>query len=120
MVKKLSDVRLRIQKRIRIKIKGSPERPRLSVYKSNKHIYAEIIDDTQDKVITGASSLSPEIRNKFTNITKTEWAKKVGELIAKRAIEKGINKVVFDRNGFKYTGRIAALANAARGRNLQF
>ncbi len=117
--------RLRRKKRIRKKIFGTPERPRLSVYKSCKHIYAQIIDDTIGHTLVAASSLSKEIRDKINEIkkeggTKTDIAKVVGELIAKKALEKGIKKVCFDRGGFKYHGRIKALADAARAQGLEF
>lgn len=118
------EARLRRKKRIRKKIIGTPERPRLCVYKSLKHIYAQIIDDTIGHTLVAASSLSPEIREKIDELKKkggkTEVARAVGELIAKKALEKGITKVVFDRGGFKYHGRIKALADAARAAGLQF
>lgn len=118
------EARLRRKKRIKKKIIGTPERPRLSVYKSLKHIYAQIIDDTIGHTLVAASSLSPEIREKLEELKKrggkTEVAKAVGELIAKKALEKGITKVVFDRGGFKYHGRIKAFADAAREAGLQF
>jgi len=116
--------RLRRKKRIRKKIFGTPERPRLAVYKSLKHIYAQIIDDTIGHTLVAASSLSPEIREKIAELKakggKTEVARAVGELIAKKALEKGIKKVCFDRGGFKYHGRIKALADAAREAGLNF
>lgn len=118
------EARLRRKRRIRKKVFGTPERPRLSVYKSLKHIYAQIIDDTRGHTLVAASSLSPEIRERFDELKKeggkTEVARAVGELIAKKALEKGITKVVFDRGGFKYHGRIKALADAAREAGLQF
>lgn len=116
--------RLRRKKRIRKKIFGTPERPRLCVYKSCKHIYGQIIDDTIGHTLVAASSLSPEIREKIEELKKgggkTEVAKAVGELIAKKALEKGITKVCFDRGGFKYHGRIKAFADAAREAGLEF
>lgn len=117
--------RLRRKQRVRKKIFGTPERPRLSVYKSCKHIYAQIIDDTVGKTLVSASSLSKEIRERIKEIkekggSKTEIAKIVGELVAKKALEKGIKKVCFDRGGFKYHGRIKALADAARSSGLEF
>ncbi|PMP97510.1 MAG: 50S ribosomal protein L18 [Thermodesulfobacterium geofontis] len=117
--KRKVEARLKRKKRIRKKIFGTPERPRLSVYKSCKHIYAQIIDDTIGHTLVAASSLSPEIREKLEELKKkggkTEVAKAVGELI-----EKGITKVCFDRGGFKYHGRIKALADAARAAGLEF
>ncbi|MCS7279608.1 MAG: 50S ribosomal protein L18 [Thermodesulfobacteriaceae bacterium] len=119
------EARLRRKQRIRKKIFGTPERPRLSVYKSCKHIYAQIIDDSMGHTLVSASSLSKEIRDRIKELkekggTKTEIAKVVGELIAKKALEKGIKRVCFDRSGFKYHGRIKALADAARGVGLEF
>lgn len=122
---KKREARLRRKQRIKKKIFGTPERPRLSVYKSCKHIYAQIIDDTIGHTLVAASSLSKEIRDKIKEIkekggTKTDIAKIVGELIAKKALEKGIKRVCFDRSGFKYHGRIKALADAARKVGLEF
>ena len=108
--------RLIRHKRIRAKVKGTAERPRLSVYVSNIHVYAQIINDEIGHTLVSASSL--EFKNE--KLTGIEKAKKVGELIAKRALEKNIKKVVFDRGGFKYTGRIKALAESARNNGLEF
>jgi len=122
--KRKEEARLRRKKRVRKKIFGTPEKPRLCVYKSCKHIYAQIIDDTIGNTLVAASSLSPEIREKLEELKKkggkTEVAKAVGELIAKKALEKGITKVCFDRGGFRYHGRIKALADAARALGLEF
>lgn len=112
--------RIRRHLRIRKKIFGTPERPRLSVFRSLKHIYAQIIDDTIGHTLAAASTLDPEIREELKGKTKTEQAKLVGKLIAKRALEKGITKVVFDRGGHKYHGRVKALAEAAREGGLIF
>ena len=110
--------------RVRKKIIGIPERPRLCVYKSLKHIYAQIIIDPPVgpcKVLTGASTCSPEIREKIKNLkTKTLKAKEVGKLLAERALKLGIKKVAFDRAGYKYHGRIKALAEGAREGGLEF
>jgi len=109
--------------RVRKKVEGTPERPRLVVYRSNKHIYAQIVLDppfSSSIVITGASTLSPEIRDKIKGMKKTEQAKEVGKLIAQRAKEKGITQVVFDRAGYKYHGRVKALAEGAREGGLIF
>ncbi|MBI5681628.1 MAG: 50S ribosomal protein L18 [Deltaproteobacteria bacterium] len=105
--------------RVRKKIHGTEEMPRLNVYRSNTHIYAQIIDDTKGSTITSASSVSDEIKD-IPSKGKTEVSKKVGELVAKNAISKGINKVVFDRGGFLYHGRIKAVADAAREAGLKF
>jgi large subunit ribosomal protein L18 len=115
------EARLRRKKRVRKKIRGTPENPRLSVFKSSKHIYAQVIDDMSSKTLVDASSLSkdlrPQIQGKGGN---REGAAIVGEFIAKRTLEKGINKVVFDRNGFLYHGRTKVLAEAARKHGLEF
>ncbi len=113
--------REKIRKRVRSKIFGTPERPRLSVYRSLKHIYAQIIDDTKGHTLVAMSSLSKEIRDEVKNAkTKTEVSRIVGLALAKKALEKGITKVVFDRNGYKYHGRVKALAEAAREGGLIF
>ncbi|HFC98058.1 MAG TPA: 50S ribosomal protein L18 [Thermosulfurimonas dismutans] len=116
--------RLRRKKRVRKKVFGTPERPRLSVYRSVKHIYAQIIDDTRGHTLVAASSLSPEIRERWEELKKeggkTAVARAVGELIGRRALEAGIRKVVFDRGGFKYHGRVKALAEGARSAGLEF
>ncbi|PJW13573.1 50S ribosomal protein L18 [Geobacillus sp. Manikaran-105] len=111
-------VRKRRHARIRKKIFGTTERPRLSVFRSNKHIYAQIIDDTKSATIVSASTLDKEFGLDSTN--NIEAAKKVGELVAKRALEKGIKQVVFDRGGYLYHGRVKALADAAREAGLEF
>jgi len=112
--------RLKKHRRVRKKIFGTPERPRLAVYKSLKHIYAQIIDDVNGVTLVAASTLDKEIRPRMSELTKTEEAYEVGKLIAKRALEKGINKVVFDRGGFIYHGRVKALAEGAREGGLEF
>jgi large subunit ribosomal protein L18 len=113
--------REKIRKRVRSKIFGTPERPRLSVYRSLKHIYAQIIDDTKGHTLVAMSSLSKEIRDNVKEAkTKTEVSRIVGLALAKKALEKGITKVVFDRNGYKYHGRVKALAEAAREGGLIF
>lgn len=108
--------RIRRHKRIRAKVYGTAERPRLCVFVSNQHVYAQIINDEIGHTLVSASSL--ESRNE--KLTGLEKAKKVGELIAKRAREKGINKVVFDRGGFSYKGRVKLLAETARNSGLEF
>jgi LSU ribosomal protein L18P len=113
-----NELRKKRHLRIRSKISGTPERPRLSVYRSNKHIYAQLIDDTKGVTLAAASSLDKEFG--LENTKDTEAAKRVGELIAKRAIEKGYKSVVFDRSGYLYHGRIRALAEAARENGLDF
>lgn len=110
--------------RVRKKISGTPERPRLCVYKSLKHTYAQLIIDPPIgpcKVLTGASTLSPEIREKIKNLKgKVAKAKEVGKLIAERAKKLGITKVAFDRAGYKYHGRVKAVAEGAREGGLEF
>jgi large subunit ribosomal protein L18 len=112
--------RLKRKKRIRRKIEGSQARPRLTVFRSDKHIYAQIINDETKTTLVSASTLSPEFKEMEAVKGKISAAKRVGELVAGKAIEKGIAKVVFDRNGFIYHGRIKALADAARQKGLDF
>lgn len=111
--------RLKIKKRIRKKIRGYSEKPRLSVFRSNKHIYAHIVDDSKGGPIVGASSRVKSIDEKG-NLNGTDQAKEVGKLIAERAMNKGVTKVVFDRNGYLYHGRVKALAESARESGLNF
>jgi len=99
---------------------GTAERPRLCVYRSLKHTYAQIIDDLEGKTLVAASTLDPAIRDEIEKTGNKEAAKKVGILLAQKALEKGIKKVVFDRNGYKYHGRVAALAEGAREKGLEF
>ncbi|RKZ27251.1 50S ribosomal protein L18 [bacterium] len=106
--------------RVRKKIFGTPERPRLCVFRSLKHIYAQIIDDTVGHTLVAASTLSPEIRDRIKGMKKTEQAKEVGKLLAKLALEQGIEKVAFDRAGYRYHGRVRALAEGAREGGLKF
>jgi len=116
-----AEARLRRKKRVRKKIRGTPERPRLSVFRSSKHIYAQLIDDINATTIIGASSLSKDIQSRIRGKGgNKEGAAIVGECIAKRALEKGIKKVVFDRSGFLYHGRIKVLAETAREHKLEF
>jgi len=104
--------------RIRLRLSGSPERPRLAVFRSLNHIYAQVIDDTTGKTLAAASSLEKEL--KTAGQKKTDEAKTVGRLIAERARSAGIEQVVFDRAGFRYHGRIKSLADAAREAGLEF
>jgi large subunit ribosomal protein L18 len=110
------DIRRRVHVRIRHKVRGSAERPRLAVFRSLKHIYAQLIDDVQGRTVAAASSTEKNAAN-GGNVA---GAKKIGQLIAQRAQEKGIKKIVFDRGGFLYHGRIKALADAAREAGLEF
>ena len=106
--------------RIRKKVEGTPERPRLSVFRSSKHIYAQVIDDVSGKTLAHASTLSKDLKGALDEGNKVEAAKKVGVLIAQICKSKQIDKVVFDRNGYLYHGRVSALAQAAREAGLDF
>ena len=107
------------KKRIRKKLRGSSARPRLSVFRSASHIYAQVIDDETSETLIAASSMSKEVEGK-EGVDKTNIARKVGALVAQKCIENNIKQVVFDRNGFVYHGRIKALADGARESGLQF
>ena len=106
--------------RVRLKVKGMPSRPRLCVFRSLNHIYAQVIDDAQGYTLASASTLDPETRSETDGKAKTGRAELVGAVIAKRALSKGIKQVAFDRGGYKYHGRVKALAEAARQGGLQF
>ncbi len=108
--------RVRIHNRIRQRVSGSPERPRLAIYRSLKHIYAQVIDDRQGRTLVAASSVEKSAA-KGGNVA---GAKDVGRIVAERALEKGIKRVVFDRGGYQYHGRLKALADAARQAGLEF
>lgn len=112
--------RIRRHIRVRNKVFGVPERPRLNVFRSLKHIYAQIVDDENGVTLVTASTLSMEVREKVSNSNNIQAAKAVGEVIGKKALENNITKVVFDRGGFLYHGRIKALADAARESGLNF
>jgi len=113
-------LRIRRHRRVRAVVQGTPERPRLAVFRSGEHIYAQVIDDLNGRTIAAASTVEPEIRGALEGKTKTQEAHVVGSAIGKRARAKGIEKVVFDRGGFLYHGRVAERANAARESGLQF
>lgn len=119
-VKSRVDVRRKIRRRIRKKVVGSPERPRLSVFRSQHHIYAQVIDDDAGRTMAAASSLDASLRSEKKGGAGVAAAKSVGSLIAERAKEKGIEAVVFDRGGFRFHGRVKALADAAREGGLKF
>ena len=112
--------RLQRHKRVRRKIAGTTQRPRLCVFRSSNNIYAQIIDDANRVTLTAASSLDAEVKGAVNHGGNKEAAKMVGAMIAKRAIEKGITEVVFDRGGYLYHGRVKALADAAREAGLKF
>ncbi|MBA9042588.1 large subunit ribosomal protein L18 [Bacillus aryabhattai] len=120
MITKLdkNKVRKKRHARVRAKLSGTATRPRLNVFRSNQHIYAQVIDDLNSVTIASASTLDKDLTLESTG--NTEAAIKVGELVAKRAVEKGVNEVVFDRGGYLYHGRVKALADAAREAGLQF
>jgi large subunit ribosomal protein L18 len=119
MKKKLTG-RERRKYRIRNKISGSPERPRLSVFRSARHIYAQVVDDANGGTIAAASTLSRDLKSTLDEDSKIDAAKKVGALIAQICLEKKVGRVVFDRNGYLYHGRVKALADAAREAGLEF
>ncbi len=110
--------------RIRFYIKGTAEKPRLNVYRSLNHIYAQVIDDSANNgegiTLAAASTVEKEIAAKIAEMTKTEAAKEIGKIVAQRAMEKGVKAVVFDRGGYLYTGRVAAVADGAREAGLNF
>lgn len=112
--------RRRVRVRIREKVKGSAERPRLAIFKSGKHIYAQVIDDRKGATVAAASSLEKDMRGSLKTGANVDAAKAVGKLVAQRAVEKGVKEVVFDRGGYRYHGRIKALADAAREGGLNF
>lgn len=108
------------QRRVRRKVRGTAERPRLSVYRSNKHIYAQIVDDTANRVLAAVSSLHKDFRAADKRGSNVDGATLVGELIAEKALQQSIRQVVFDRNGFLFHGRVKAIAAGAREKGLEF
>ena len=122
MIKKPSrtEIRLKKHKRMRGHISGTAERPRLAVFRSNKHMYAQIIDDTKRVTLVSASTLDPQIKGQLDDVDKKGAAKLVGKLVGERALNAGIKTVVFDRGGYVYTGRVAELAAGAREAGLNF
>lgn len=119
MAKKITG-RQRRKYRIRNKISGTSERPRLSVFRSARHIYAQVVNDVDGETVAFASTLSGDVREAAKEVNKMDAAKQVGALIARICLERKVDRVVFDRNGFLYHGRIKALADAAREGGLQF
>ena len=113
-------VRAKKHMKIRNRFSGTAERPRLAVFRSNNHMYAQIIDDTVGNTLVSASTLEKEIKAELVKTNNVDAAAYLGTVIAKRAIEKGIKEVVFDRGGFIYQGKVAALADAAREAGLEF
>jgi large subunit ribosomal protein L18 len=121
MAKRTSrELRIRRHERLRKKVSGATVRPRLAVFRSNVHIYAQVIDDTAGHTLAAAATTEKSLRTSDGDRTKIQDAQEVGRLVAERALQAGITQVVFDRGGFKYHGRIKALADAAREAGLQF
>jgi large subunit ribosomal protein L18 len=115
-----SAARIRRHARVRKFVSGAPDRPRLNVFRSITGIYAQIIDDQAGHTLVSASTVDAELRGKMNGLNKREQAKLVGQAVAERAIDKGVTSVIFDRGGFRYMGRVKALAEAAREAGLQF
>lgn len=112
--------RIRRHQRVRRKVHGTADRPRLNVYRSLLHIYAQVINDDEGSTIAAASTLDPSLRESLSSMSKIDEAKVVGKLVAERAKEKGVELVVFDRGGYQYHGRVKALADASRESGLNF
>ena len=122
MVSKISRSEVRVKKhnRMRNRFAGTPERPRLAVFRSNNHMYAQVIDDTVGNTLVAASTLDKDVKAELEKTNKVAAAAHLGQVIAKKALEKGITQVVFDRGGFIYQGKVQALADAAREAGLNF
>jgi large subunit ribosomal protein L18 len=120
MTAKSRVARKRRHRRVRMKISGTPDRPRLNIYRSSKHIYAQVIDDVDGKTIAAASTIDKTVMSQIGGKNKKEQAAVVGEVIAERAKAAGVSQVVFDRGGFRYHGRVQALAKSARDGGLKF
>ena len=118
--KSRSEVRLKKHRRLRNHLSGTAERPRLAVFRSNQHIYAQIIDDTVGNTLVSASTLQKDVKAELEKTSNVEAAAYVGTVIAKKALEKGITTVVFDRGGYIFHGKVKALADAAREAGLEF
>ena len=116
---KKEDARLKRKRSIRKKVAGTPERPRLTVFRSARHMYAQVVDDVARTTIAAASTLDEQLVAELAGLKKKDRAKKVGALVARRCLDKGVSQVVFDRNGYIYHGRIAAVADAAREAGLK-
>ena len=115
-----NEARLRRAKRVRKKVSGTLERPRMNIYRSLSEIYVQVINDVDGVTLVSASSIDHELSPKLTKMNKTEQANQVGQLVGERALAKGIKTVVFDRGGYKYIGRVKALADGAREAGLEF
>ena len=122
MVKKTArnDVRANKHRRIRSRLSGTPEKPRLAVFRSNNHMYAQVIDDVAGNTIVSASTVQKDVKEGLKKTNNVEAASKLGEVIAKKALDNGIKTVVFDRGGYIYQGKVKALAEAAREAGLEF
>jgi len=120
MAKSKEEIRERRKAHIRKKVNGTAQRPRLTVFRSSKHMYAQVVDDAANKTLAAVSTLDEKLIAELKGLKKSERAKKIGAAIAERCKQQGIDKVVFDRNGFIYHGRIMALADAAREGGLKF
>ena len=118
--KSRAEVRAKKHRRLRHHLAGTPDRPRLAVFRSNNHMYAQVIDDTVGNTLVSASTLEKEVRSELEKTNNVEAAAHLGTVIAKRALDKGISKVVYDRGGFIYQGKVKALADAAREAGLEF
>ena len=118
--KSRSEIRRKKHMKLRNRFSGTAERPRLAVFRSNNHMYAQIIDDTVGKTLVSASTVDKEVKAELEKTNNVDAAAYVGTVVAKKALEKGIKEVVFDRGGFIYQGKIAALADAAREAGLEF
>ena len=118
--KKFRQARIKRHGRVRVHVVGSSERPRLNVFRSLRHIYAQVIDDSVGHTLAAASTLDREVREKCEGLEKSEAAKAVGRVVAERALAHGVTRVVFDRGGYQYHGRVKALAEAAREAGLDF
>lgn len=117
---KRAESRQRRHKRVRVKVQGTAERPRLSVFRSNKHMYAQLIDDEAGRTLLSVSTVTKDIAAKVGSMNGVDQAKAIGETLSEQALAREINEVVFDRGGFTYAGRVKALADAARGKGLKF
>jgi large subunit ribosomal protein L18 len=112
--------RLRRHERVRKHVVGTPDRPRLNVFRSLNHIYAQVVDDGKGHTLVSASTVDPEVQKQLKGLKKTDQARVVGKVLAERALGQGVKRVVFDRGGYKYHGRVKALADAAREGGLEF
>ena len=115
-----SESRLRRKRRVRKRVHGTADRPRLSVFRSSRHIYAQVIDDTRGYTLAAASTLDAEVRAAALPSGTVAAARAVGEAVARRALDRGVRRIVFDRGGYLYHGRVAAVAEGARGSGLEF